>query len=662
MTPASLLHCTEALLWCALLFVSIAGYGAVLLRLFGVHRPSVALAATSGVGVVIFLGGCLNLIQAITTPVLLVLILLGLLAAIFLRIKIPEPQAIPESKAPSEAAAPHSRTVNLLLILFVVLFVIRITASVHAGEYQESDDYNFYLAAPAKMLQLHHYAADPFSERRIISSIGGSYFLQDLVLLALPLENLQMADRTLGLILLAFMAFAVGNQFRLTKVQQATFALLVLFTPQLQFNLTFVLLPSALFFGLVYLAADRRLLAKRPILLALLLGIVAAAIATTKSTYLPHGVVFVACIALFQARRRGLAAGAKTFFLAALGAFIVMAPWMIASHSTSGTFFYPLLGPGYQYSAYGLYPAPSGAGVSIILHKVIPFCIPLFLLFVVEWFLGDRDEQGEAILSLSAAAFSAALLIGIATGGDSVRRYNYPCMLTALVLLYVVFCRRANAVPANTLPTGTLHPPRRWFVLQTATVLLIVVAAISIWGNRFSNEFLQIPQGIQSALHDTPIAAPDLHAEYAAMQHAIPTDAPVLATVGDPFLLDFRTHAISLADYSGTASLPPGWPSPQDSEALARYLLAHHLRYLVYSYADFAGFDREAPHVIADTSRTQWIHSQARIVLRSHQQYAELARTRTRLYDDGRMYVLDLATPAASPDSPPISSNSPINP
>ncbi len=614
MTPASLVHFTEALLWCALLFVSIAGYGAVLLHLFGVRRPSVAFAATSGVGVVVFLGGCLNLIQAITTPVLLVLILLGLLAAIFLRITITEPEA------PSESAAPHSpssRTVNLLLILLVVIFVIRIAASVRAGQYQESDDYNFYLAAPAKMLQLHHFAADPFSERRIIASIGGNYFLQTLLLVALPLTNLQMADRTLGLILLAFLAWSLATEFRLTRAQRTIFALLVFFTPQLQFNLTFVLLPSALFFGLVYLAANRKLLADRPILLSLLLGIVTAAIATTKSTYLPHGVIFVGCIALFQWRRRGFPAAVRTFLLAALGAFIVMVPWMIASHSTSGTFFYPLLGPGYQYSAYGLYPAPSGAGASIILHKVIPFCIPLFVIFVVEWVLGDRDEQAEAILALSAAAFCAALLVGIATGGDSVRRYNYPCMLTALVLVYIVFSRRANAVPAG----------RRWPALQAATVVVVVIAAISIWGNRLSNEFMQIPWSLKFSLRETPIAPPGLPAEYAAMQQAIPTDQGTLATVGYSFLLDFRAHNISIADYAGTASLPPGWPSRQNSEALANYLLAYHLRYLVYSYADFAGFDREAPHVITDASRTQWIHSQAKIVLRSHQQYAELART-----------------------------------
>ncbi|MCU1251882.1 MAG: hypothetical protein JWQ49_4911 [Edaphobacter sp.] len=649
MTPASLLHFFGALLWCALVFISIAGYGAVLLRLFGVRRPSVALAATSGVGVVIFLGGCLNLIHAITSPIVTILINLGLIAAGLLRITITEPGAPDES---ASLPRPSSRTITLLLLLLAVLFLVRIGASVRAGQYQASDDYNFYLAAPAKMLQLHHYAADPFSERRIMTSIGGSYFLQTLVLTALPLAHVQMADRTLGLLLLAFMAYGIANQFHLTRTQRLVFALLVIFTPQLQFNLTFVLLPSALFFGLVYLAANRKLFAGHPILLALLLGIVTGAVATTKSTYLPHGVIFVACIALFRWRRRGFSAGAQTLLFAALGALLVMAPWMIAHHATSGTFFYPTLGPGYEYTAYGLYPAPSGAGVSVIVHKVIPFCIPLLFLFLIEWVFGDRDEQGEAILALSAAAFCAALLVGIATGGDSVRRYNYPCMLPALVLLYVVFSRRANSAPAA----------RRWPILQAGTVIFVMLGALTIWGNRLSNELMQIPWGLKSALLDTPIVPPSVQAEYTAVQGAIPADAAALATVDNPFLFDFGTRSISIADYPGAASLPPGWPSRQDGEALARYLLANHLRYLIYDYAYFAAFDREAPHVIADASRTQWIHSEARITLRSHQQYAELAKTRLHLYDDGNIYILDLATPAngSNPALNPVnSSNNP---
>ena len=146
------------------------------------------------------------------------------------------------------------------------------------------------------------------------------------------------------------------------------------------------------------------------------------------------------------------------------------------------------------------------------------------------------------------------------------------------------------------------------------------------------------------------------------MQRAIPDDAGTLASVDNAFLLDFRAHPISIADYPGAASLPPGWPSNEDGEALASYLLANHLRYLVYDYGYFAASDREAPHVIADTSRTQWIHSEARISLRSHQQFAELARTRPHLYDDGNIYVLDLATPANGSNPAPKAVNSSDNP
>jgi len=169
---------------------------------------------------------------------------------------------------------------------------------------------------------------------------------------------------------------------------------------------------------------------------------------------------------------------------------------------------------------------------------------------------------------------------------------------------------------------------------------------------------MQIPWGLKFAFADTPIVPPNVEAEYAAMQQTIPTDAAALASVGNPFLLDFRAHSISIADYPGAASLPPGWPSREDGEALARYLLANHLRYLIYDYGYFADVDREAPHVIADTSRTQWIHSEARIALRSHQQYAELARTRLHLYDDGNIYILDLATPVNSSNPPPNSLHS----
>jgi hypothetical protein len=633
MTATILLHFAIAILWCVGLFVAICGYGGSLLRLCGVRRPAFALAAVSGFSVAILLGGILNLLHAITIPVLLGFIAIGLLA--FLALRFRDKSSVAE-KAPTPFHA--SRGVKLLLLFFAIVFGLRVAATVHTSYYQQSDDYNFYLAAPKKMLQLHEYAPDPFSERRIMASIGGNYFLQTLVLTELPLEDVQMADRALGLLLLAVVAFGLAAEFELTPLQQAALAVFVLITPQLQFNLTFVLLPSALFFGLVYLAANRSALAGHPDLQALLLGMTTAASASTKSTYLPHGVLFVGCIAIFAVGRRGMAAGIRTLALGALGCLLVLAPWMIAQHATSGTYFYPLLGKGFHYSSYGLFPPPSGFNPATIVRKVLPFNIPLVLIVLAEWFWGEDDEQSRAIAALTAATLIASVLVGIATGGDSVRRYNYPAIVPSILLLFVVFSRRVNHLPEI----------RKWRLLQTGSAVLAVATAFYIGLNSWTMEYARTVQNLLTSFTDFSIVPPSVRSEYAAMERAIPTDAGVMATVENTFLLDYRSHHIDIADFPGAASPPPGWPSRSNGEALANFLLSHHIRYLAYSYREGDAGDDYLLSIIHNLHITQWIRSEDEITLNSHRQYRYLANTRRHLFDDGSIYVLDLAAPDAS--------------
>jgi hypothetical protein len=631
MNSSALLHFMEAILWCVLVFYAIAGYGALLLRLFGIRAPYLGFAALTGFGPLIFIAGLLNLAHAITAPVLITIVLLGVIAAWTLRVNLASPAE----------TIPFSRVATILFLIAAAFLAVRFIESYHTLYYQASDDYNFYLATPLKMLQLHHFASDPFSERRIMSSLGGNYFLQTIILSVLPLADVQMADRGLGILLLALVALGLAHRLALTATQRALFMVLVIFMPQLQFNLTFVILPCALFFGMVYLAADSEI---DPTLQALLLGMTAAVAASTKSTYLPHGVLFIMIFALFRWGRHGFAVAFQTFGVAAVATLAVLIPWMYASHLTSGTWFYPSLGPGFHYSAYHLFPAPSAAGTSVILHKVIPFCVPLAFILVVEWFLGDQEPSGEAILTLTAASLVATLLVGIATGGDSVRRYNYPTILPAIVLLTAVFSRRQNRQPGS----------RSASVLQAASVVFIVITAISIWFNRLSFEIWQVPNAFRAAIHDTPIVPQSKQDQYDAVQNSIPEGAKVLATANEPFLLDFRARDIKIADYPGAAGLAPGWPSTSDGEALARYLTGHGIRYLIYSKGDFVGFDQSAPQVVHDTVHTEWIHSETRIAYLSHQQYAQLFCTRNHLYNDGEMYVLDLATSATNCPIPPI--------
>lgn len=633
MNATILLQFAVAILWCVGLFAAICGYGSLLLRLFGVRRPALPLVAVSGFSVVIFLGGILNLLRAITVPALFGFSIIGVVALLLLRL-IDKPPADLETHVPSKTDV----RVKLLLLFFALVFGVRLASTVHTAYYQHEDDYNFYLAAPEKMLQLHEYAPDPFSERRIMSSVGGNYFLQTLILTELPLEDIQMADRAFGLLLLAVVAFGIADEFDLTPLQQAALAIFMLITPQLQFNLTFVLLPSALFFGLVYLAANRSSLASHLNLKALLLGMTVGAIASTKSTYLPHGVLFVLCIAILVSSRRGIAAGVRTLIFGALGCLLVLAPWMIAQHATSGTYFYPLLGKGFHYSSYGLFPPPSGFNPKIILHKVLPFNIPLLLILLLEWFWGEDDEQSRAIVALTAATLVASIFVGVATGGDSVRRYNYPAIVPSILLLFVVFSRRVNHLPTIA----------KWRMIQACTAAFAIATALYIGLNSWTHEYRATARNLRATLTPFSIVPLSTRLQYAAMEHAIPTDSGVIATVDDPFLLNYRTHHIDIADFPGAASLPPGWPGRSNGEALADYLLSHHIRYLAHSYSEDEATDSYLSTVINNKTITQWIRSEGEITLSSHRQYRYLANTRKHLYDDGSIYVLDLAVPVTS--------------
>ena len=629
-TLLSLAHFVGAILWSMLILLSVAGYGSLLLRLAGVRRAPLTTAATSGFAVVLLLGGLLNLRGLIAVSVLYGLLALGLVAGALGWLQRGAPTEAARSQA---ATSSGSWAAGALLLVFAAMFALRLGASVHTPYYQISDDYNFYLASPVKMLETHHFAPDPFSERRIMSSLGGNNFLEVLVLAALPIEDVQMADRAVGLLLLALLAFRLSRQFELTQTQTAAMAALFLLMPQLQFNLTFVILPAALFLGMVSIAADTGALAQRPWLQALLLGITAGAIGTIKSTYIVHGVLFFLVFALLESRRRGLLAGFQMFLVAGCGCLLVMAPWMIANHQASATWFYPSLGQGYHYSRYKLYPPPGNYDLRIVMKKVLPFNAPMVVIALAIWIWGRRDAGSRSAMTLAIAAAVASILVGVATGGDSVRRYNYPCLLPAILLTFAVFASRANAAPEQ----------RRWRLATFASAAFILLVAFSVGFNTFTYEYGWYLRSFRASLTDFRITTPEVRTEYAALQAAVPRDGTMLETVAYAFLLDYRQHHIYMADVPGGASLPPGWPARQPGEVLADYLRRCGIRYLAYSYHDGVELtDDAAAYTMKDPHATQWIHSENALQLDAHHQYEELAQTRRHLFDDGKVFVLDL--------------------
>lgn len=644
MSAPGLLLWIGAIGWCVAVLVSLAGWGALLLAIFRVRNSlrsveNFAAAASVGLIVAVFVGGLLNLAHTITASVLIAMVVIGvaLAAGFALFSRAPEPgDANP---------IPRSRASVLMCALLVLVLAVRVTASVHSVWYQANDDYQAYIAFPVKMMQTHHLAPDPFSERRIESQVGSGYFLQGLILAARPLDNIQMFDQALGLLLLALMSFALARALGLAGWRALLVPLLAVFTPVIAYNLALVYLPYALFLAMAYWgirgAPRSDGLNIPPWLAAALLGGIAAVIAGAKSTYLPAAVLACVFIAVAWSRHAGITSAVRAICAAALGFLVVLGPWMAAQRAASGTFFYPVLGHGFDYTAYGLLPAPSTFSSAHVIAKIVAVSLPLLILYmcIARWAV--RDAATRVILALTAAAFLSTIIVGWGVGGDSIRRYDYP-FIAAVLILFAAEWMREVISPAD-------HSARVATALRWMSVAIVLIFALSVWGNHDSHTTKRLAADLPFAFRAAPLASTEIRQQYDALNRALPSDGATLATVRDSFLLDFRGREIFIADYPGAAGPPPGWPILSDGDALGDYLRSVGVRYLVYGYADCAGLpDARMRREMADPKVSGWVRTQRLIVAAAHQQYAQLARSHKKIYDDGSIWVLDLESPAPS--------------
>jgi hypothetical protein len=106
--------------------------------------------------------------------------------------------------------------------------------------------------------------------------------------------------------------------------------------------------------------------------------------------------------------------------------------------------------------------------------------------------------------------------------------------------------------------------------------------------------------------------------------------------------MNFKKHTIWIADFRGTASLPPGMPSFKGEEGLADYLVSHSIRYVAYSYANEANFPRHFFEPKLIPNKNKWLENQAVNTFEFQDSLQKLGESRKRIYDDGENFVIDL--------------------
>ena len=642
-TARSLASFAGALAWAWLLLVSFTGWGRMTGKLLRSPRLPASVACALGIAAVVFLGGWLNLAHAIYPSVLFAITGVGLLLYIVSRTIRPEEYRWMRFWTNS------SRASKILIVLALLILALRVAATVRLSEFRIDDDGSGYLVFPQKMLDMHHFAADPFSDRRVISSLGGSYLVQTFVITATSLANVGMADRTLGLILIFFALLELGIAFGLSPSKIAAMELIAFLVPQETFNLTFTILPIALFLAMIWIILttpdqdeDQRWRS------AIILGAVGGAILSLKSTFLPYigAVALIPYLFLFWRKHRS-----NTLWLpilAGLGTVATVMAWMVAMKHNSGTYLFPILGHGFDYSSYRVFPTLPRFSSSHAFEKTFLQGGVLLLLAAVEYFSGIEDKRTRISLGILLAAAFAITAFNFESGGDFIWRYNFPQFFAAIVVFFIAQAA-VHAAP------DSIGRKRGAYVLAFACLLGCIFYYDLEGGGlkpfrEMRTEIAQLQQSLQASLSGRQLVSPDIASKFRAAEAILPDGATALDVTNDSFLLPNRDHkTILLDDWPGAAGPPPGWPLNQGPEAVRQYLEANSVRYVVFGYKYGEWSSMKAcqffPHVGNFSELDEALEVLSLVALHQFDQLRALHQT---IFDDGTIAVIDLQSPANS--------------
>jgi hypothetical protein len=366
--------------------------------------------------------------------------------------------------------------------------------------------------------------------------------------------------------------------------------------------------------------------------------------------------VFFLGFFMFQLVR--LPSRGKTLARAVFCVLLIVAlllPWMVYSYRVSGTLFYPLFGKGFHGSRYGIYLLPTtGMGLHNLLAFFDGLANTLGAILAAQAcliFLAYRRNKNSRLtdLVLIINLLIDVVFVGIGTGGVQMFRYSFAILFAVALFLLIQELTVFAKPSASGAPLGTAD--------NLAAVLLLGMLVGTAWHGCVEQRYWRV-ETLKFAVTGRDIKSASEVAAYREMQLSVPPGQAVLVRLDKNFLLDFRRNPIYVNDLPGGASLPPGIPIFDGPEALAQYLLDHGIRYLAYSYGDEATFsraefgDRLDPHV------NVWIRKGAQIAFDFQDNAVLLGRTRKKLFDNGKMFVLDLATRVPS-DSSSVAASAP---
>ena len=574
-----------------------------------------------GMSLVVIIGGYLNLLQLINKFTVLVILLIGLIGSLsteslknekslFIRIK-------------------NRSILDALVLIFSSLGIVYIyIISTLNRNYNGHDDFEGYFSFASKLLQTGSLGHDPFSERRMVTSLGGQSFLDSLNLTLNSFEFLHLTDSGVGLLVLLSSVFKYykSKNWKISKI--AFIGLIISFLNPMMVNITAIYTIAATCFVLITLVLDfkRRSAADKVVLFL----IVASAGITLKNTSLP--IFFLLLVTYIGIVNWPMINFRKTLRNLSLGILIVIlcvGPWSISLYLSNGSPLYPFLGSGFHESSYRdtsyLENILNWEFLRVFGRSIVGSLLtsPLLIILIITVF-GIYTTQVDSykkrvILFLGSILFINYCAIAIGTVGYHLYRYNFPYLL-AFTLAILPYSSIANYIKLISVFSLSLSISLFSSVIYNAKVLTI---------------FQKIdPRPIFAS-----VSYPN-SLVITSIQNTIPVNKKLLLRTGFNFLFDFNRNKILIADYPGMSSPPPGIPLFTTSDKLKSYLLDLQIPYVILQYSGL--FDKEQYSDRLEANYNSWLRTEAQNAFAFQDKILELSRSNKILYRDSNFIVLEL--------------------
>ena len=540
----------------------------------------------------------------------------------------------------------------ILILLFVMnmtLLLIIYSGSISNIHFNWGEDFHGYFVFPQKMIQTGSMGSDPFSVQRILM-LGGMSFLHSLILSLGDFRNLNMVDVGLGTILTIGLLYGFSRELNLSKWMNLLVIFIALIIVPPKVNISGLVIGLALFITLFRTLNIFRRSEFNILSISIIIALIISALSSLKTNYIitVFGFLFLSYSLYFFYYKNYRKKIIIEIILVAVFTILALLPWLLANYQSNGTMLYPILGKGFHGADYlqfnsnvlnrGLLIA---AKVTILNMRNVPLFLFFFVCFIFRH--SKLQDKRKNMIYLVVASITTPLIIVLLSGGYGWNRFSWSVAAASSLILLILAFASANS--------SNRYLRVLKFILIFVGIYIIIINNKTKLINHYTSQINSVSTGFKNenievySANDYTVCDyidDEIEQRYLKVQDSVPPGETILASTSYPFLFNFKRNNIYVAHFFGASSLPPGMPFFQGSEILTEYLLSQSLRYIIYSYKSEANFKYEDYKKLLSDNVSPWIRSLAEHTFDFHKNVEELGKNMKPIYDDGKIYVLDL--------------------